>query len=142
MQPFDPSAQLYQQPAGGMGGAPLAPQAGGAEQQQLMDAVSKMSPEEQTKFFALLSGDMDAAGMTAREDMSRADAIRTDLPEGRTTRGIYTAANPLEFAAPMMESYRKKRDLDTGKADLAAADSQKQQLISTIMRQMAGQQQR
>ena len=100
-----------------------------------------LPPEERTAALLALATDFGLAGQNAQADMSRADALRSDIPQGRTTgsNSLYQSANPLEFLAAGMNNMQRRDEYKAGKeARGAAADEAsalRQSTMADILRQ-------
>ena len=95
---------------------PQAPQAGGLDLSMLqgMD-LSQLTPE-QIQELAAMGALEDEQGMLG-EQMEMANQLRNaEGPQGRETRGGYTAANPLEHLASGMQRVKAAKDLEQYKA--------------------------
>jgi len=91
------------------------------QQSQLQAKMSQMTPEEQLSFMEQLSANWQQMGGDAKEQMTRADALRRDAPQGRYAGGVYQAANPLEHIASTMNNMKQRDAYDTAQGELGAA---------------------
>ena len=89
------------------------------QQSQLAAKKDSMSPEEWAGFVQQLTQNFTAMGGDAQQDMTRADALRQDSPQGRTTGSnqLYQAANPLEFLAAGLNNKKRQDEYAAGKAE-------------------------
>lgn len=78
-------------------------------------------------------------------DVERAEALMDqEMPEGRETGGIYVAANPLEFAGKLANSYvggKQRRDAVSKQEELSKQKQQALMLAGTVAREDAQKQQ-
>lgn len=110
--------------------APLPPQLGGQgpdpasfvaqlspEQRSQLEAKrGSMSPEAWGEYITSLTQNFTEMGADAQSDMSRADALRQDTPEGRTTSGgRYQSANVLEHLSQVLNNRKRQGEYDTGR---------------------------
>ena len=90
--------------------------------EQIMGEASQFAtPEEKQAFIQKAMTDYAAQGQMAQGQMTRADALRVKSPEGRTTRDIYTAANPLEHISAALRNRDLKKKFETAELDLKTA---------------------
>lgn len=86
------------------------------EWQQFVADMQAKSPEERAMAITQLATNFTLEGQDAQTDMTRADALRQDAPQGRTFRdGIYQAASPLEHIAQVMNNQRREKEYGTAR---------------------------
>ena len=102
-------------------------------------AMQNKTPEERANMMQMLGRDYGVAAQDAQADMSRADALRMDTPQGRYAGRVYQAANPLEHIASTMNNMRREKEYQTGRTARgearAGADELRQKTMADLLRQ-------
>jgi len=133
--PFgDPANQAQMAPAG----MPMMP-ANGMMTPELMKHMQSLPPDQRDALIAQMSRDYEAEGSAMDEQAKRAAAMRdTATPEGRTTRGIYQAANPLEHIGAGLQRYKGIQDMKGIDAQRGTMRKDKSGMLADLMRGLGG----
>lgn len=98
-----------------------------------VEQLNKMPLEEQEAFKRKLYADYATQEALATEELGMAAELRGEpTPEGRTTNGVYVAANPLEHLARGIGDYKASGMRDDARADLLRQGEDKSEARNTV----------
>jgi hypothetical protein len=83
---------------------------------QFVTQMQSLPPEQQALAITQMATNYTESAGDAQADMTRADALRQDMPSGREVgSGIYVAANPLEYAGKFATDRKRNEEYDAAK---------------------------